>query len=146
MKQTKLICTSPTWEAAPGAVDVSERLFLSDGPLDLLQDQVQLLGAPQVLLLRWVEALPQRQELPLVDINHISFRGETRRGGYILQFINSYHCVRLLFLFSGLSAWSSSAPPRPMIFIINDLYLDFLAIDKGRFVQEQWGSVCPWQD
>lgn len=66
--------TSQTREAAPGAVDVPEGLFLSNGPLDLLQDQVQLFGAPQVLLLGRVQTLPQRQELPLVDVNHISCR------------------------------------------------------------------------
>lgn len=81
------IISSLTGEAAPGAVDVSQRLFLSDGPLDLLQDQIELFGAPQVLLLSRVEALPQCQELSLVDVHHISCREEEeeerRRGrGY----------------------------------------------------------------
>lgn len=68
--------SSLTGEAAPGAVDVSQRLFLGDGPLDLLQDQIELFGAPQVLLFSRVEALPQRQELSLVDVHHISCREE----------------------------------------------------------------------
>lgn len=84
-KGNRIIC-SLTGEAAPGAVDVSQRLFLGDGPLDLLQDQIQLFGAPQVLLLGRVEALPQRQELPLVDIHHISCRGEEEEAGLVRGF------------------------------------------------------------
>lgn len=71
-----------TREAAPGAVDISERLLLSDGLLDLLQNQVQLFGAPQVLLLGWVETFSQSQELSLVDVDHISCKGDNRGSSF----------------------------------------------------------------
>lgn len=83
-----------TRETAPGAVDVSERLLLGDCPLDLLQDQVQLFGAPQVLLLGRVEALPQRQELPLVDINHISCIRRGEEGTRLLHVFRWTHVIK----------------------------------------------------
>lgn len=72
---------APTRQAAPGAIDVPQGLLLSNGLLDLLQHQVQLFGPSKVLLLSQVEALPQRQELPLVDVHHISYMRGGAEGG-----------------------------------------------------------------
>ncbi len=66
-----LLCL--TWQAAPGAVDVPQRLLLGDGSLDFVQHQIELFGAFEVLLLSGVQTVSQRQKFTLVNVYDITY-------------------------------------------------------------------------